>query len=92
MKFTAEIDVMPRREILDPQGKAVQLGLRNLGIEGVADVRIGKHLHLEVEADDEADARAKVDQACRKLLANAIMEDYTFELKQAAENSATSTP
>ena len=80
MKYTAEIDVMPHREILDPQGKAVGLGLRNLGIEGVESVRIGKHLTLHLEAADEEQARGKVEEACRKLLANAIMEGYTFTL------------
>lgn len=83
MKFFAEIDVMPHKEILDPQGKAVKLGLGNLGISQVNDVRIGKHIRLEIEAQDESSAREKVEVACKKLLANLIMEEYTFQLHKA---------
>ncbi len=78
MKFFAEINIMPQKEILDPQGKAVKLGLNNLGISNVADVRIGKHISLELEADNEASAKEMVELACKKLLANLIMEDYSF--------------
>ncbi|MCU0339245.1 MAG: phosphoribosylformylglycinamidine synthase subunit PurS [Spirosomaceae bacterium] len=81
MKFTAEINIMPQKEILDPQGKAVKLGLHNLGIDNVADVRIGKHITMELEAESEAAAQAMVETACSKLLANMIMEDYSFALK-----------
>lgn len=80
MKFKAEIDIMPLKEILDPQGKAVKLGLSNLGLKEVADVRIGKHIHLELEAGSKEEAEEKVNIACKKLLANLIMEDYKFEL------------
>ncbi|HYG40821.1 MAG TPA: phosphoribosylformylglycinamidine synthase subunit PurS [Cytophagales bacterium] len=80
MKFFAEIDVMPHKEILDPQGKAVKLGLGNLGISQVNDVRIGKHIRLEIEAQDENAAREKVEVACKKLLANLIMEEFTYKI------------
>ena len=83
MKFTAEIDIMPRPELLDPQGKAVMLGLEHLGLEQVADVRIGKHIRLNLEAENEQAAQEKVEQACKKLLANLIMESYAFELTPA---------
>lgn len=83
MTYLAEIDVMTRREILDPQGKAVKLGLHNLQMDAIDNVRIGKHITLEVEADTEAQARETVDAACRQLLANLIMEEYTFELYPA---------
>ncbi|WP_266203129.1 phosphoribosylformylglycinamidine synthase subunit PurS [Pontibacter kalidii] len=82
MKFVAEIDVMPRPELLDPQGKAVLLGLEHLGLDQVDNVRIGKHITLNLEAETEEIAREKVEKACSKLLANLIMESYTFELKQ----------
>ena len=82
MKFTAAITIMTRAEILDPQGKAVQLGLHNLNLNTIHDVRIGKHITLSVEADDETNAHNQVDAACRQLLANLIMEDYTFTLHQ----------
>jgi phosphoribosylformylglycinamidine synthase PurS subunit len=82
MKFTAEINVMPRPELLDPQGKAVLLGLEHLGLDQVDDVRVGKHITLQLEAENEAIAREKVEKACSKLLANLIMESYTYELVQ----------
>ena len=80
MKFTAEIDIMPHAELLDPQGKAVMLGLEHLGLEQVADVRIGKHITLALEAENEAAAQEKVETACKKLLANLIMESYSYRL------------
>ncbi|RYF60353.1 MAG: phosphoribosylformylglycinamidine synthase subunit PurS, partial [Cytophagaceae bacterium] len=78
MKYLAEIDIMPQKEILDPQGKAVKLGLHNLKMDTIDNVRIGKHIRLEVEADSEAEARETVDAACRQLLANLIMEEYSI--------------
>lgn len=83
MKFQAEIDVMPKKEILDPQGKAISGSMKNLDLSEITNVRIGKHVSLEVEADNENIAKEKVDQACKKLLANLIMESYTFTLHQA---------
>lgn len=80
MNFTAEIDIMPHKELLDPQGKAVMLGLEHLGLEQVNDVRIGKHITLRLEAATEADAKQKVEAACTKLLANLIMESYRYQL------------
>jgi len=80
MKFIAEIQVMPQKEILDPQGKAVMKGLQNLGIAQVHDVRIGKHIRMELEAENEAAAKEKVSMACSKLLANLIMEEFEFRL------------
>jgi phosphoribosylformylglycinamidine synthase subunit PurS len=81
MKFIAEIDVMPHKELLDPQGKTVANNLKHINIAGVEDVRIGKHIRLVVGAETEAAAREKVDTACKKLLINPIMENYTFTLK-----------
>ena len=80
MKFIAEINVMPQKEILDPQGKAVRIGLQNLNITQVADVRIGKHITLQLEAASEAVANEIVTEACKKLLANLIMEEFEFTL------------
>ncbi|MDB5127203.1 phosphoribosylformylglycinamidine synthase subunit PurS [Mucilaginibacter sp.] len=80
-KFQAEIDVMPKKEILDPQGKAVTGSMKNLGLAEIQNIRIGKHITLELEADSAETAHAKVDQACKNLLANLIMESYTFEIK-----------
>ncbi len=80
MKFTAEIDVMPLKALLDPQGKAVRHGLTNIGLSQIDNVRIGKHITLEIEAGNPEEARSKVDDACKKLLSNPIMESYHFEL------------
>ena len=81
MNFIARINVMPKKEILDPQGKAVRLGLQNLGLTTVEDVRIGKHITLHLQADNETQAAEKVDNACSKLLANMIMESYDYTLE-----------
>ncbi|MDB4999964.1 MAG: phosphoribosylformylglycinamidine synthase [Mucilaginibacter sp.] len=83
-KFLAEIDVMPKKEILDPQGKAVTGSMKNLGLTEIHNIRIGKHISLEIEADNEETAKAKVDEACKNLLANLIMESYSFKLQVIA--------
>lgn len=81
MEFIAKIDIMPKKEILDPQGKAVRLGLGNLGLKDVEDVRVGKHITMHFQAETEAEAHQKVEAACEKLLANVIMESYSFEVE-----------
>lgn len=80
MKYRAEIDVMPLKALLDPQGKAVTGSMKNLGLPEIENVRIGKHITLEIEAASKDLATAKVDEACKKLLANQIMEFYEFEI------------
>ncbi|MCR9153158.1 MAG: phosphoribosylformylglycinamidine synthase subunit PurS [Bacteroidetes bacterium] len=80
MKFKAEINIMPHKALLDPQGKAVSNSMKNIGLAEIDGVRIGKHIHLEVEAESEATAKAKVDEACKKLLINPITEAYEFEI------------
>lgn len=82
MKFVAEIDVMPRKELLDPQGKAVLHSMDNLHIAGVEEVRIGKHIRVTVDAANAEEASSKVDEACKKLLANLIMETYHFTISE----------
>lgn len=71
---------MPLKDLLDPQGKAVMGGLQNLGIQDVQDIRIGKHITLEVEADSEDAARKIADTTATKLLANPVMEYYEIEM------------
>jgi phosphoribosylformylglycinamidine synthase PurS subunit len=83
MKFQAEIDVMPKKEILDPQGKAVTGSMKNLRLAEIQNVRIGKHISLEIEAETEEAAKAKTEEACKNLLANLIMESYTFKVVPA---------
>lgn len=72
---------MPHRELLDPQGKTVAKNLHHVDIQGVEDVRIGKRIVMTLQAESEAAARETVETACKKILANLIMEGYTFELK-----------
>lgn len=82
MKFKAEIDVMPLKALLDPQGKAVTGSMKNLGLSEIQNVRIGKHITLEIDAATKEAASVKVDEACKKLLANQIMEFYEFTIEQ----------
>lgn len=82
MKFKAEIDIMPLKALLDPQGKAVTSSLKNLDLSEIENVRIGKHITLEIEADSKEVATAKVDDACKKILANHLMESYQFQLEE----------
>lgn len=83
-KFKAAIDIMPLEALLDPQGKAVTSSMKNLGLPEISGVRIGKHITLTVEAKDKKAAEAKVEDACKKLLCNEIMESYSFELETVA--------
>ena len=80
MKFKAEIDIMPHDNLLDPQGKAVTSSMKNLHLEEITNVRIGKHIHMEIDAADETTAKAKVDEACKRLLCNQIVERYSFSV------------
>ena len=81
-KFLANIDVMPLKALLDPQGKAVTGSMKNLGLPEIENVRIGKHITLEIEAASKDAADIKVDEACKKLLCNQIMEGYEFSISE----------
>ena len=83
MKFIAEIDVMPHKALLDPQGKAVSNSMKNVGLPEISNVRIGKHITLEIEAASEEEAKGKVDDACQKILVHKIVESYEFTINQA---------
>ncbi|MBC6995847.1 phosphoribosylformylglycinamidine synthase subunit PurS [Neolewinella lacunae] len=82
MKFLAHINVMPKAELLDPQGKVVVKNLPNIGIDGVTDVRIGKHITISLDAASADEAHDQVEMACSKLLANVIMESYDFVIEE----------
>lgn len=82
MKFTAKIDVMPLKSLLDPQGKAVSSCMGNIGLAEISNVRIGKHITLEVEAENKEIASSKVDDACKQMLCNQIMESYSFTVEE----------
>lgn len=79
MTYNVQIKVMPLKDLLDPQGKAILGGLQNLGINNVADVRVGKHITLQIEAAGEEEARKTADEASKKLLSNPVMEFYEIE-------------
>jgi phosphoribosylformylglycinamidine synthase PurS subunit len=83
MLFQVQIKVMPLKDLLDPQGKAVLGGLHNLGLNGVQDVRVGKHITLNIEAADQVAAKQVAEEASKKLLANAVMEYFEIEFVQA---------
>ena len=82
MNFKAAIDIMPLDALLDPQGKAVGNSMKNLGLNEIDNVRIGKHITLHIEAKDEKEASAKVEEACEKLLVNQVMEYYSFSVEK----------
>jgi phosphoribosylformylglycinamidine synthase len=83
MKFKAEIDVMPLDALLDPQGKAVTNSMKNIGLPEIDGVRIGRHVRLFVEAATQEAAELKVEEACKKLLSNQIMESYAYSVTEA---------
>lgn len=76
MIYNIQIHVMPLKDLLDPQGKAVLGGLHNMGIQSVTDVRIGKNIQLQIEANSAGEAEAIATEAARKLLANPVMEEF----------------
>ncbi|MFM7672236.1 MAG: phosphoribosylformylglycinamidine synthase subunit PurS [Bacteroidota bacterium] len=80
MNVTVHVHVMPLKDLLDPQGKAVMGGLSNLGISGVQDVRIGKRITLQIEAADPEQARSIADACAKQLLCNAVMEYYELQI------------
>lgn len=80
MNFSVQIKVMPLRELLDPQGKAVMGGLQNLGIKTIQDVRIGKNIQLQIEAVTPDEAKKIAENASIKLLANPVMEYFEITL------------
>lgn len=81
MQFKATIQIMPRQEILDPQGKATLLGLHNLEFENFNQVRVGKRIELHLEAENQEAAEGQVKEACQKLLVNTIIEQYEFSVE-----------
>lgn len=83
VQFLAHVFVMPKPSILDPQGKAVASSLHSLGYDEVRDARLGKLIQLELDGPDQATVAARVDEMCKRLLANGIIEDYRFELETA---------
>jgi phosphoribosylformylglycinamidine synthase len=80
MTYTVQVKVMPLKELLDPQGKAVMGGLQNLGLGDIQDVRVGKNITLQVEASTPDQAKAIAEEASKKLLANPVMEYFELTI------------
>jgi phosphoribosylformylglycinamidine synthase len=80
MTYTVQVKVMPLKDLLDPQGKAVMGGLQSLGISNVNDVRIGKNITLQVNADSPENAKAVAEEASKKLLSNPVMEYFEISV------------
>jgi phosphoribosylformylglycinamidine synthase len=81
MRLKARVHVTLKPGVLDPQGKAIAQALRHLGFAGVEDVRQGKYFELSLEAPNAQSAREQVDAMCRKLLANTVIENYSFDVE-----------
>jgi phosphoribosylformylglycinamidine synthase len=77
----ARVIVVPKPVVNDPQGITVRQGLNALGFGEVADVRVGKYLEVRLDGGSAEDARRRVDEMCRQLLANQVIEDYRFDLE-----------
>ena len=82
------VDVMPKPEILDPQGKAVQGALPRLGFTGVTDVRQGKRFELEIDGELTEARLAEVNEMAEKLLSNPVIEDYAVSVLEPAESQS----
>lgn len=80
MLYSVEVKVMPLKELLDPQGKAVLGGLENLGIQEIREVRVGKLITLQIEATDADSAKLIAENAAQKLLANQVMECFEVRI------------
>jgi phosphoribosylformylglycinamidine synthase subunit PurS len=78
----ARVVVVPKPVVNDPQGVTVRQGLNALGFAEVADVRVGKYIEVQIDGGSADDARQRVDQMCRQLLANQVIEDYRFEVEE----------
>ena len=83
-RFRLEIRVVPRPGLLDPEGKAITHALHSLGWSGVQDVRVGKVMHLDIDAASSEAAVAEAEAMCRKLLANPVTEDFEVSVMTVA--------
>ena len=81
--FISKVHITLRKSILDPQGKAVEHAVSTLGVKGVSDVRMGKYVEFKVDGKTKSDAEKATEEVCKKLLANPVMEDYSFEIEKA---------
>lgn len=87
--YRLEVRVKPRPGLLDPQGKAIHHSLNSLGWDGVQDVRVGKAIYIDIDADSEATALDAADAMCRKLLANPVTEDFEVSMVGELEGAGS---
>jgi phosphoribosylformylglycinamidine synthase PurS subunit len=80
--YRAKVLIKRRPSILDPQGKAVEIGAQHLGLTNIKNTRIGKYIEFDVDTVDKTEAEKEVSNYCDKLLANPIIEDYNFTLEE----------
>jgi len=80
--YNAQITITLRKSILDPQGKAIHHAIESLQMTSVEEVRIGKYIEMKINVDTQAEAKRITEEACKKLLANPVMEDYTFSVEK----------
>lgn len=80
MKYLAQINIMPLKALLDPQGKAVMNSSKKIGFDFIESVRVGKHIEVELDANSEEEAAAHIDNLCQKVLINPIIEYYEFKI------------
>jgi phosphoribosylformylglycinamidine synthase len=83
--YTAQIKITLRKSILDPQGKTVEHSIQSLGYNNIKNTRIGKYIELKIDSSSKEEANRITDEICKKLLANPVMEDYTFEITEQSE-------
>ncbi|HEY8368843.1 MAG TPA: phosphoribosylformylglycinamidine synthase subunit PurS [Thermodesulfobacteriota bacterium] len=79
--MVARIHITLKRGVLDPQGKAIQQALADLGFEGVEDVRVGKYIEVKIDGVSKDMAEQRVRAMCEQLLANPVIEDFRFEIR-----------
>lgn len=82
MRFEAAVDVMPRKEISDPQGQTIERALPGIGFNGIESVRVGKRINLVISAATQDEARATLDEACRTFLTNPAIEEFDITLTE----------
>ena len=78
----AKIIIMPKKTVLDPQGKTVKHALESMNLRGIKDVRVGKVMEIELEGGTKAELQKQIDEACQKLLSNPVIEEYAFEIDE----------
>lgn len=85
--YKAIVTITFKESILDPQGKTALHALKNLGLDAIEKVRMGKHIEMNIDASDKEEAYNQAEEACKKLLANTVMENYSIEITEASVNA-----